>query len=252
MSEERKKEAKKTNIGYLLEASAEALKEILTTRKETLAEEEILAIIKNKNLNLEVLKLILSHKPFLVSYEVKKALLFLKILPYTEGLKLLPHMYWMDLMLLSTTMSVHPIIRRTSEKKLAEKIPEMGLGEKISLARRGSYNTLLILAKEKEPKVIEALLQNRFTTEDIVVSIAGNPQATPEILGIINYNPKWRNRLQVKKALILNKNFPQYLAMHLLNTMSKSILEEFSESSLVSDKIKEYCKYLLKKKTKEN
>ncbi len=239
-------------VSYLLEASADAIKEVLKNQKDKLTENEVLAILKNKNIDLEILKTILAHKPFLVSYEIKKALLLLRLTPYMEGLKLLPHMYWMDLMLISTTMSVHPLIRRSAEKKILEKFPEMGLGEKITLARRGSFNLLLHLAKEKEPKIIEALLQNRFATEEIVLSIAGNRNSPSEILGIINYNQKWRNRLNIKKALILNPNFPTFLAYNLLKTMSKNILEEFSTSPYLSEKIKNYCKKILEKGSKEN
>lgn len=238
--------------GFLLEAPLETLKEILKNQKEKLSENEILAILRNKNIDLEIVKTILSHKPFLISYEVKKTILLLRLTPYTEGLKLLPHMYWMDLMLISTTMSVHPLIRRSAEKKLLEKIPEMQLGEKITLARRGSYNTILYLSKEKEPKIIEALLQNRFTTEEIVVSIAGNQNCSSEILGLINYNAKWRNRLNIKKALILNPNFPPFLACHLLKGMSKTNLEEFSTNPYISEMVRNYCKKLLEKISKEN
>ncbi len=243
---------KKENNGetfssYLLEAPADALKEILRDQKDKLSENEVLCILKNKNIDLEIVKTILAHPPFLISYEVKKALLFLRLTPYTEGLKLLPHMYWMDLMLLSTTMSVHPIIRRNSEKKIIEKLPEMGLGEKIALARRGSYNILMVLSRDKESKVIEALLQNRFTTEDIVLSIAGNPSTTQEILGIIHYNPKWRNRLSIKKALVLNPNFPPFLSMHIIKTLNKSAIEELASSPALSNQIKRYCLNLLSK-----
>lgn len=234
---------------YLLEAPSDSLKEILKNQKEKLTENEILFILKNKNINLEIVKLILSHKPFLVSYEVKKTLLFLKLTPYQDALKLLPHMFWMDLMLLTTTMSVHPVIRRSAEKKLLEKIPEMGLGEKITLAKRGSMSLLFHLSKEKNAKIIEGILQNRFATEEIILSIVGNPNTPSEILGIVNYNPKWKNRLNIKKALILNPNFPTFLAFHLLKTMNKSVLEEFSTSPYLSKQIKNYCKKLLSKNT---
>lgn len=237
---------------FLLEAPLNSLKEVLKEQKEKLTENDILCILKNKNIDLEIVKLILSHKPFLVSYEVKKALLFLKITPHTDGLKLLPHMFWMDLMLISTTMSVHPVIRRSAEKKLLEKMPEMGLGEKITLARRGSVNIIHYLSKEKNPKIIEAILQNRFATEEIVLSIAGNPNTPSEILGVLNYNPRWRNRLNIKKALILNPNFPAFLACHLLKNMNKAILEEFALSPYLSDQIKNFCKMLILKKIKEN
>lgn len=234
---------------YLLEAPSDSLKEILKNQKEKLAENEILFILKNKNIDLEIIKLILSHKPFLVSYEVKRALLFLKLTPYQDALKLLPHMFWMDLMLLTITMNVHPVIRRAAEKKLIEKMPEMGLGEKITLAKRGSINLLLHLAKEKNTKIIEGILQNRFATEEIILSIVGNPNTSSEILGVINYSSKWKNRLNIKKALILNPNFPTFLAYHLLKTMNKSELEEFASSPYLSIQIKNYCKRLLSKST---
>lgn len=234
---------------YLLEATSDSLKEILKNQKEKLTENELLFILKNKNIDFEILKLIISHKPFLVSYEVKKAILFLKLTPYQDALKLLPHMFWMDLMLLSTTLSVHPVVRRAAEKKLLEKIPEMGLGEKITLAKRGSMNLLLHLSKEKNTKIIEAILQNRFATEEIVLSIVGNPNTPSEVLGVINYNSKWRNRLNIKKALVLNPNFPTFLAFHLLKTMNKSVLEEFATSPYLSKQIKDYCKKLLSKST---
>lgn len=238
--------------GFLLEAPKEIIKDVLTNQKEKLSENEVLAILRNKNIDLEIVKIILSHKPFLVSYEVKKALLLLPLTPYIEGLKLIPHMYWMDLMLISITMSVHPLIRRSAEKKLIERMPEMELGEKITLARRGSYNIIMYLAKEKDPKIIEALLQNRFATEEIVTSIAGNRNCPAEILGIIYYNSKWKNRINIKKALILNPNFSPFLACHLLKTFNKTNLEEFASNPYLSENIRNYCRTLLTKIAKEN
>ena len=48
---------------YLLSAPAGELRDLLEEKKDSLTEEHVLSILKNKNITLEILRTILAHSP---------------------------------------------------------------------------------------------------------------------------------------------------------------------------------------------
>ena len=230
---------------YLLAAPAEELRDLLEGKKDSLTEEHVLSVLKNKNLTPEVLKGILAHPPFLVSYAVKKALVFLRATPQINAVHLIPHLYWMDLMEASIQMSLHPLVRHAAERRLLEKLPEMGIGERISLARRASRGVLMALRQDSEPRVIQALLQNRFLTEEMVLSMAGGTRTAPEILGILAYSPKWSVHYEVKKTLVLNPSTPPFIASFLVRKLRKTDIADLAGSRTIAPAIRNACQAML-------
>ena len=237
---------------YLLSAPAGELRDLLEGEKESLTEEHVLSILKNKNITLEVLRGILTHPPFLVSYGVKKALVFLRTTPHINAVHLVPHLYWMDLMEVSIHMQLHPLVRHAAEKRLLEKLPEMGVGEKVSLARRGSRGILMALRSDTDSRVMQAFLQNRFLTEEIVLSIAGSHRTAPEILGLLAYNSKWCMRYEVRKTLVLNSATPVFIAQFLIRKLRSTDIADLARSKTISPAIRLACQAMVGKTEKKS
>jgi len=232
---------------YLLSAPAGELRDLLEEKKDSLTEDHVLAILKNTNITLEVLRAVLSHPPHLVSYAVKKALVFLRLTPQINAVHLVPHLYWMDLLEATSRMTLHPLVRHAAEKRLLERLPEMGVGEKVSLARRGSRGVLMALRADADSRVIQAFLQNRFLTEEIVLSMAGNSRTSPEILGLLAYSPKWGVRYEVRKTLVLNPSTPAYVAQFLIRKLRATDIADLAGSKTISPAIRLACQAMLGK-----
>lgn len=230
---------------YLLAAPAEEVRDLLEEKKDSLTEEHVLSVLKNKNITPEILRTILAHAPYLASYEVKKALVFLRATPHANAVHFIPHLFWMDLMEVSSRMSVHPLVRHAAERRLLEKLPEMGIGERISMARRAPRGILMALRLDTEPRVIQALLQNRFLTEEMVLAMAGSPRTTPEILGTLAYSPKWSVRYEVRKTLVLNPSTPVFIAQFLVHRLRKTDVADLAGSRTINPALRRTCQSII-------
>jgi hypothetical protein len=229
----------------LLSASAQELLEILGEDRERLTEEHLLFILKNNNLTAEAVRAILAHPPFLTAYGVKKALVFGRSTPTVDAIRLLNHLYWTDLLEASCEMRLHPLVRRSAERRLVQRLPEMGLGERVTMARRGSRGLVMAMRTDEEPRVFTALLQNRFLTEDVVLAAAGNKRTPPEILGMIHYNPKWGVRYEVKMALVLNPSTPQHLAQFIVRKLRFTDVADLAGNKYLRPAVRRACQSVL-------
>ncbi len=236
------------NAAFLLEAPAEALERVLREECDRLSEQEVLAVLRNKNLTRECVKLVLGHPPLLASYAVKKALVSGRHTPSVDAQHLVPHLYWMDLLEAAVDMRVHPAVRHACERRLVERLPELGLGERVTLARRGPRSLLQALRAETEPRVVQALLQNRFMTEVDVVAMAGSPRTPAAVLGAIHYSGKWGNRYEVRRTLVLNPSTPLYIAQFNARRLRSNDLEDLAGSRSLAAGVRRVCESILAKK----
>lgn len=138
--------------------------------------------------------------------------------------RLVPQLYWKELLEAALDLRTPPVIRRSCEKNLIERLPSLGLGEKIALARRATPLVIQVLRHEKDIKVIRALLQNPRMREMTLIAMVNNPQTMPEILAHIGNHPKWGSLYQVRWALVRNPNCPLGTALQQLKHLRRKNL----------------------------
>ena len=94
-------------------------------------------LLARKDLPAEIPEEIGTRKALLKSYSVKKALLFHPRTPRLIGLRLLKDLYLMDLVQFALSPAVSAELKRYAEEQLVTRLPQLPLGQKITLARRG-------------------------------------------------------------------------------------------------------------------
>jgi len=104
-------------------------------------------------------------------------------------------------------------------------LPEMALAERIDLARTVGRGALPALRLDPDPRVIGALLDNRFATEPDIVQAAARAEAPPEVLEVIAGHPRWSLRGAVRSALLRNPALPLSVALALLTRANREDLE---------------------------
>lgn len=124
--------------------------------------------------------------------------------PRGEALSLVETLFWRGLAHLSADARVHPEIRRAADVHLLRRLSEMALAERIDLARTVGRGVLAALRRDPEPRVLAALLDNRFATEPDVVLAAARPGAPAQTLAVIAEHPRWSIRRAVRQALLAN------------------------------------------------
>jgi len=102
-----------------------------------LDEAQLCMILERKNLPGEILEEVARRKPLLKSYRVKRGLAFHPRTPRLVTLRLLRDLYLMDLVQLTLLPGIPTELKMNAEDQLISRLPQLPLGQKITLARRG-------------------------------------------------------------------------------------------------------------------
>ena len=110
----------------------------------------------------------------------------------------------------------------------------MALAERIDLARSAGRGVLAVLRVDPNPRVVAAVLDNRFTTEPDVVQAAARPEANSAALAAIAAHPRWTLRPGVRSALLRNPALPTGAGLGLLTSTSSRDLKELLANPAIS------------------
>src|SRR6266852_3804217 len=102
-----------------------------------LDETQLCLLLERKDLPAEILEEVSRRKPLLKSYRVKRALAFHPRTPRLVSLRLLRELFLMDLVQLTLLPAIPEVLKRSAEDQLVSRLPQLPLGQKITLARRG-------------------------------------------------------------------------------------------------------------------
>ena len=136
----------------LREANAEELKELVTRHLEQLDPVRLRQLFRNPHLSREVIEMLLAERRLLAFQEVRKELARHPRTPEVRALRFVSGLFWKDLLELASDNRVRPRLRRAAERHLLERIPGMGAGEKVSIARRAGPLLVSQLRHDPEPR----------------------------------------------------------------------------------------------------
>jgi hypothetical protein len=169
--------------------------------------------------------------------------------PRREALSLVITLFWRDLAHLSADARVHPEVRRAADRDLLRRLPEMALAERVDLAKVVGRGTLLAMRFDPDPRVLAAVLDNRFATEPDVVQAASRGEEP--VLEVIAGHPRWSLRPSVRGALLRNRRLPMSLALTLLTQASAEDLQGLCDSPGVPRLLKACAQRVLARRAGE-
>jgi hypothetical protein len=140
--------------------------------------------------------------------------------PRTLALRLLSLLRWRDQLRVATEMRVAAPLRFAAESRLRERLAELEMGEKVSLARTAPPGLLSVLAADDSHRVIAALLANPKLPEGEVLAITRKDSATAEVLRVLAASERWSARPTVRNALLLHPRTPVHSALKLLSGLT--------------------------------
>lgn len=145
--------------------------------------------------------------------------------PRGVAMNLVHLLYWRDVARVADDLRVPPPVRRLAVRVLESRMEEMALGERIALARTAGRSVILALRRGREPRVVEALLDNPRMVEEDAVFLASRNDAPPEILGALARSRRWSPRYPVRLALVDNERSPVGIVLGLLTGLLRRDLE---------------------------
>lgn len=211
-----------------LAGQADALLEALTADKDRLfsviqdhREEVLLAALRNPNLDPQHLLVLLKRRelePIIVAIHANKRLMEANAVrlalvahpdtPIHIAQTLIPLLYIFDLLKLCLIPGIQADIHVAAERKIVQQIPTQPLGNKLTLARRGTAAILDALLREGLQNVVEICLDNPHLKEGSLHQFLSSAHATAEAVSMVARHSRWKSRPNIRLAILKNPRTP--------------------------------------------
>lgn len=222
----------------LRSGSPESLREL--ANDPALNDEQAVLLLTRKDLPGELIEELSQRKPLLKSYAVKKALVLHPHTPRLVSLRLLRDLYLMDLVQLTLTPGALAELKRNAESQLLARLPQLPLGQKITLARRGPGRVAGELLGEGHPQVLSIVLDNANLSEAHVLKALSKVKLEPRVVDTVARHPKWSSSYNVRLALVRQPAATLSTVLAYLPELTVSDLKELTAPGIVAENLRRY------------
>lgn len=205
-----------------------------------LGETELRLLLERKDLPVAVLEEVGRRKPLLKNYPVKRALAFHPRTPRLVSLRLLRDLYLMDLAQLALLPGIPGELKRNAEEQLVARLPQLPLGQKITLARRGPARVAGALLAEGHAQVLSVVLDNAHLTEAQILKVLSRENLRHAVLQAIAHHRKWSCAYNVRLALVRHPASTLSTVLAYLPELTVSDLRELAAPGIVSENLRKY------------
>jgi hypothetical protein len=186
----------------------------------------LVILLRSRETPAEVVTRIGRNRSWMRSRDVKLAFVSNPRAPQVLARQVLPHLSWRDLAEVSVNQGVSPVVRREAEKLLKTRLPELAVGEKVSLARRGSRGVVEMMRDESDASVLRAVAGNARATEADFARILARSDVPTEFLSWLADQSSWSHRRAVRLALVRHPRTPPPSALRLIRSLSRRDIDE--------------------------
>lgn len=196
-------------------------------------EAHLLALLRKRDLAGSVIEAIARHERWNGRRALRAAVVNHYKTPQTLALRLLPWLYWKELLRVTSNYRLRMTVRTAAERQLRDRLSKLELGERINLARNAPPGLILVLIHDTSPRVIASLLTNPRLREVHVLALAENPATSAEVLRVLAESPRWVSREPVKLAVVKNGSTPVHAALRLISSLpSRTVASLVSQHQL--------------------
>jgi len=182
-------------------------------------EVHLLGVLRKRDLPSAFLEALARHERWNGRHVIRAAIVNHPKTPKTLALRLLNQLFWKELLKVANNFRLPVPIRAAAEKYLRNRLAELELGERITMARTATAGLIPGLVGDKNRRVIAALLDNPRLREVQVLALVENPSSPPEILRVVGESERWASRPAVRLAVITNKKTPVHTALRALASL---------------------------------
>src|SRR5882672_8598922 len=222
----------------LRDDSPDSLREL--AQSPTLNEEQLILLLARKDLPGELIEEIAQRKHLLKTYAVKKALVLHPHTPRIVSLRMLRDLYLMDLVQLTLTPGALAELKRNAEQQLIARLPQLPLGQKITLARRGPGRAAGALLAEGQAQVLTVVLDNSNLSEAHVLKALAKVKLAPRVVDAVARHPKWSSSYNVRLALVRQPASTLSTVLAYLPELTVSDLKELTAPGIVAENLRRY------------
>ena len=205
-----------------------------------LDETQLCLLLDRKDLPAEILEEVARRKPLLKNYRVRRALAFHPRTPRLASLRLIRELYLMDLVQLTLLPGISVELKRNAEEQLVARLPQLPLGQKITLARRGTARVAGALLAEAHAQVLSVVLDNGSLTEAQVLKALSRERLPAGVVRAVAQHRKWSHTYNVRLALVRHPSSTLSTILAYLPELTVSDLRELAAPGIVTENLRKY------------
>jgi uncharacterized protein (DUF1778 family) len=205
-----------------------------------LDETQLCLLLDRKDLPTEILEEVARRKPLLKNYRVKRALAFHPRTPRLATMRMIRELYLMDLVQLTLLPGTSAELKRVAEEQLVARLPQLPLGQKITLARRGTARVAGAILAEGHAQLVLIALDNPGLTEAQVLKALSRERLPPAVTKAVSQHRKWSHTYNVRLALVRHPGATLSTILAYLPELTVSDLRELAAPGIVSESLRKY------------
>jgi len=229
------------------------------------SEDDLCAAAENPRLNEDLAKALLSRRdlPAKVLQELAKNAAILKSRPVLVAIVSHPKaprfvslpmarsLYTFELMSVALQPAVPADVKIAIEQLIVERLEKLSLGERITLAKRGSTRVAEKLLVDPDPRVVELAMNNPYLTEACVIRTLTLDPIDPKFVERVARHPKWSLRTDVRCALLRNPNTPMAAALQFAQKLPADVARDALYHSNLPHSVKTYLMIEIQNRVRE-
>jgi hypothetical protein len=149
-------------------------------------------------------------------------------------------LYLMDLVEFSLSPAVSAELKRYAEEQIVGRLPQLPLGQKTTLARRGPSRVAGALLAEGHPQVLPVALENPYLTEAQVLKALAREKVPVHVVQAVANHRKWSQSYNVRLALVRNASTPVSVVLGFLPHLTVNDLRLLAEPGVVAENLRKY------------
>jgi hypothetical protein len=149
--------------------------------------------------------------------------------PRALALRLVGSLFWRDLADVAAAPHVTAAARVRAEALLLDQLPDLRLGDRITLAKIATAPVLSRLLHDTDERVVEAALINRRLREEDLLTAVRQDGVAPVLIEGIAASPRWRDRYALRLAIVLQPRSPLAVALAQVTALLPRDLERVAE-----------------------
>jgi len=238
----RARTASREELAALVHSASEERLEALL-ENPLLDESHLMLLLERKDLPGSVLDRIGKKREWLESYPLRLRLVRHPRSPRLLVLRLVKQLYLFDLVNVSLLPAVPAEIRRIAEELILARLPQLPLGQKFTLARRGSGRVAGALLAEGLSQVIPLALDNAFLSEAQVLKVLARDELPPRVVAALAQHRKWSYLYNVRMALVRHPLTPLARVLSFLPDLTLRDLDELCGASTLPPNLRQYIRH---------
>lgn len=209
-------------------------------------EGEALVLLNRRDLPRPVVQALANVDTLVNVYAVKLALAKHPRTPLRTALEQLKFLYLFDLVAVCLRPGVLAEVKRVSEELILAQLPKLAIGQRITLARRGSARLAASLLIGENRQITSAVLDNPYLTEAALLSVLSRPDCPEGVVQCIAGHAKWGLRYDIRLALLRNSSLPFAQALLILPYLKARDIDAMSQDPSVLPEVRKALENRLK------